>query len=189
MRLARNFRGLAKADDARDVFRSRTEAALVMAAIKKLAQTRATANVESADALWTVELVSGEGEQVDSKLVHVNRYFSCRLHGVGVEIDVPLLGDASYLIEGLDGAELVVGVHDGDQHSFRPYSSLQFVEIDLGFTICREESNAHRVLFQCLTRVQHRFVFDGGGNDVGKRIGISGGGDGQECLSYNPKDG
>src|SRR5882762_11772654 len=144
-----------------------------MAAIKKLAQTRATANVESADALWTVELVSGERKQVDSKLVHVNRYFSCRLHGVGVEIDLPLFGDAANLFERLDSAELIVGVHDGDQHSFRPYSAPKLIEVDLPFSIGSEVSDAHTALLQRLTHVQHRFVFDGGGDDVGKRISIS----------------
>ena len=108
-----------------------------MAAIKKLAQTRATANVESADAFWAIEFVSGEGEQVDSKVVHIHRDFSCGLHGVGVEIEVPLIGDAADFFERLNGAQFIVGVHDGDQHCFWAYSLLQFVEIDLTFTICR----------------------------------------------------
>ncbi len=85
-----------------------------------------------------------------------------------MEIDVSLLSDAAYLIEGLDSAELVVRVHDGDQHSFRAHSLMQLIEIDLAFAICREESNSHPALLQRLTRVQHRLVFDGGGDDVGK---------------------
>ena len=89
-----------------------------------------------------------------------------------MEIDVSLFSDAANLFERLDGAELIVGVHDGDQHSLPSYSLPQFVEINLTFTICREESNAHTALLQSLTRVQHRFVFDGSGDDVGRRIGI-----------------
>src|SRR5216684_3947103 len=45
--------------------------------------------------------------------------FSRRLHGVGVEVNVGLFGDAADFFEWLDGAELVVGVHDGDKNGFR----------------------------------------------------------------------
>jgi len=86
--------------------------------------------VESAYALWTVELV-GERKAVDSMLVHIDRYFSCRLHGVGVEIDVRSLAMRRSL-RAADGAQLIVGVHDGDQHSLRPHGLPQFVENQSG---------------------------------------------------------
>ncbi len=63
--IARDFRGFAEADDSGDVFRAGAEAALVMAAVEKLAEARAAADIESADAFWCVELVAREREQID----------------------------------------------------------------------------------------------------------------------------
>ena len=97
-----------------------------MAAVEKLAQARAAANVERADALGRVEFVAGEGEQIDLQRVHVERNFPGGLHGVGVEIDVGFGGDAADFFERLDGAELVVGVHDGDENGFGADGVAQF---------------------------------------------------------------
>jgi hypothetical protein len=55
---------LAKTYDSGDVFRARAEAALVMSAIEKLAETSSTADVESADAFGGVEFMSGERKQI-----------------------------------------------------------------------------------------------------------------------------
>ena len=48
------------------------------------------------------------------RVFYVEWNFSGGLHGVGVEIDVALQGEFSDLRERLNGAEFVVGVHDGD---------------------------------------------------------------------------
>src|SRR5438552_7638241 len=57
-RFARNFRGLAESNNAGDVFRAGAEAALVMAAIEKLAQTRSTADIKRADSLGRIQFVA-----------------------------------------------------------------------------------------------------------------------------------
>src|SRR5713101_2669115 len=113
-RFARELGGFAEPQDAGNVLRAGTEAALMMAAVEKLAEMGATANVESADALWGVKLVAGNGEKVDAESVHVNGKLSGGLNGVGVEIDIRFFGDVADFLERLDGSELIVGVHDGD---------------------------------------------------------------------------
>ena len=76
--------------------------------------------VEHADALGAVEFVAGEGQHVDVLLLDVDGQMSRRLHGVGVEQDALLPADRADLRNGLDGADLVVGVHDGDQAGVGP---------------------------------------------------------------------
>ena len=58
-------------------------------------------------------------EKIDAERVDVERNFSGGLHGVGVKEDVVLRGDLADLFERLDGAEFVVGVHDGDERGLR----------------------------------------------------------------------
>src|SRR5208283_4042708 len=59
-----DFRGFAEAYDSGDVFRAGAESALVMAAIEKLTQASAVADVERADAFGGIKLVAGEGKQI-----------------------------------------------------------------------------------------------------------------------------
>ncbi len=103
-RVAGDFRGFAESHDAGDVFRTRTEAALVMSAVEKLAQTSAAADVQGANAFGRINFVAGEGKKIESKRVDVNRDFAGGLHGVGVEIDVGFCGDPADFFEWLDGA-------------------------------------------------------------------------------------
>src|SRR5260370_39959811 len=135
-RLASDFSGLAEAHNAGDVFRAGTKAALVMTAVKKLAQTCSATNVQSADALGRIQFMSGNREQIDLELVDVDRDFSRGLHGVSVEVDVGFLGEVADLFERLDGAELVVGVHDGDENGFGPDGATQLLHIYLSVAIC-----------------------------------------------------
>ena len=67
--------------------------------------------------------------------VDVDGNFAGGLHCVGVEIDVGVFGDAADFFERLDGAELVVGVNDGDQNGFRPDGTAQIVEINQSIAI------------------------------------------------------
>jgi len=113
-RSEREFGGFAQADDARDVLGAGAKTTLMMAAIEKLAQASATANIVRANSFWSVELVAGDGEEIDPERADVDGNFSGGLHGVRVEVDVILSGDAADLFERLDCAELVVRVHDSD---------------------------------------------------------------------------
>ena len=110
----REFGSFAEADDAGNVLRARAETALMMAAIKKLAKPRAATDVQRANAFRCVKFVTGNGEQVDSENVDVERNFSGRLHCVCVEVDIVLNGDAADFFERLNCAKFVVGMHHGD---------------------------------------------------------------------------
>src|SRR2546427_1667008 len=165
-RFAGDSGSFAKPYISRDVFGAGTEAALGMAAIEKLAQARSATNVQCADALWRIQFVSGNGEEIDAQRIYVNWDFACGLHGVGVEVNVRILGDAADLFERLDCAELVVGVHDGDENRFGPDGAAKVSEINLAIGIRCKVSEANAALFERLASVQHRFMFDGAGNHM-----------------------
>src|SRR6266853_660731 len=165
-RLARDFGCFAEAHNSGDVFRAGTEAALVMSAVEKLAQTGSATNVQSADALGRIQCMSGNREQIHAERVDVDGNFTCGLHSVGVEINVGFLGDAADFLEWLDGAELVVGVHDGDENGFGPDGSAKVAEINLTVGASCKVSEANAALFERLASVEDSFMFDGAGNDM-----------------------
>ena len=165
-REAGEFGGFAEADDAGDIFRARAEAALVMSAIEKLAETRTALDEERANAFGGVELVAGDGEKIELQGFDVDGNFSGGLHGVGVEVDVGFGGDAADIGERLDGAEFVVGVHHGDENGFGAEGAAEFVEVDEAFVIDRKVGDGHAFFFEGLAGIEDSFVFDGGGDDV-----------------------
>jgi hypothetical protein len=84
-----------------------------------------------------VKLVAGDGEQVASDLVDIDRNLSRRLHGVGVEVNVGFGRNLSNLGDGLDNARLVVGEHDRDQLRIRSDRALHIRRIDQAAAIHR----------------------------------------------------
>jgi len=138
----------------------------VVATVEELLQTRAAANVESADTFGAVKLVRGDGKKIDAEGFYIERNFSGGLHGVGVEIDIALRGEFADLSERLHGAEFVVGVHDGDERGVRAKGFFDLVDSDDAVGIDREISDGHAVLFERLAGVEDGFVFDVGGDDM-----------------------
>ena len=80
----------------------------------------APADVQRAHAAGPVELVSGQGQHVDVLGVHVDRQVAHGLDGVHMEGDALFPAKRPDLSDGLDGANLVVGEHDGHQGGVRP---------------------------------------------------------------------
>ena len=114
-----------QAHDAGDVLRARPDALLVAAALRDGLDLGAFSDVDGAYPFRAVEFVGRYGEQVHVKVVHVCGYLAHRLDGVGMEGDVPVPGDRPCLGHGLDGADLVVGVHHGDEDGVFAYGRFQ----------------------------------------------------------------
>jgi hypothetical protein len=110
------FAGGAEGRDTGHVLGAGTAVALVMAAESGGREPGSLAHVERAHALGSVELVAAHAVKVDPERLHIDRDFAERLHAVHVQRNAGLAGDARNLGDGLHGAQLVVGVHDGDQH-------------------------------------------------------------------------
>ena len=106
------------------------------------------------------------GKEIDAKLFDVERNFSGGLNGIGVEIDVALRGEFSDLRERLNGAEFVVGVHDGDKSGVRTNRFFDLVDGDDAIAADGEIGDSNAFFFEGLASVQNGFVFNIGGNDV-----------------------
>ena len=109
--LTAQLRRPAQAHDARDVLRPGAQPPLVPSSLGNGRDLAALSDVEGSHALGAVELVSGDGEQVDPQGAHVHGDLAHALHGIGVQVDVFVCGDFADILYGLNGTDLVVGVH------------------------------------------------------------------------------
>ena len=114
----REFAGLGKTDDVGNVLRARTAGALLMSAQHERLQLGALADVEDADALRRVELVSAHRQHVDGNLLHVHRNLARDLHGVRMENRPVRPADLRHLLNRKENARLVVGPHDRNQRGW-----------------------------------------------------------------------
>lgn len=73
---------------------------------------RAPPDVESTDAFRAVDLMARKGGEIDAEVVDVEGKGAERLGCISVQQDATFASDLADLGEGLDSADLVVGVHD-----------------------------------------------------------------------------
>ena len=89
-----------------------------------------------------------------------------RLHRVNVEQYPGGPGNGSDLGHGLNGADLIVGSHHGDQDGIGPEGGLHRRRVHPALGVHRQVGHLIALLFQVLGRVEDGVVLDGGGNDV-----------------------
>ena len=158
--------GLAQAHDAGQVLGAGALAALLGAAVHQPLQAHAMAHVQRADALGRVELVARQAQKVDVLGLHVDLHVADGLHRVGVEQHAVPLRHRRQLRDGLDGADLVVGVHDGHQHGVRADSRLQLLRRHQAVAVHGQVGDLEALLLQLLAGVQDGVVLKVGGDDV-----------------------
>ena len=95
------------------VCRAAALGAFLSAAGNKFFQFHAVADVQCADALRSVKLVTAHAYHVCAKFLHVDVNVGHCLHAVGVEQCAVSMRYFAKLAHGLDCANLVVDVHDG----------------------------------------------------------------------------
>ena len=149
---SREVRGFSETNDAWDIFRAGAAIAFVMATVELRFEGRAGANVERTDALRAVYFVRGNGEQVHAETIYIERQLSGGLHGVAMEQDVCSGGDTANLFDGLNGAELVVGMHDADQNCFWLKRPADVFWIYDSFAAYGDEGDFRRQTFPKLAR-------------------------------------
>src|SRR6266403_3078990 len=163
------FAGLAEADDTGNIQRAGTHTALVAAAIDnggKLNARVAATNVERTDTFGSINLVAGDGEQVDIVLLDVDWDFADSLHTIDGENNAVFLGDLADFRHRIDDANLIVGIHDGDKNCFRRNGFTHVFRIDAAIALNRQIGDFVAVLFEALTGVEHSFMLDGLGDYV-----------------------
>src|SRR5881396_295910 len=117
-------------------------------------------------ALPILNLVAADGQQVDVVLLHVDRNLAYRLNTVHGEEDAMLLGNLADFSDGVNYANFIVGVHDGDQNRRGLNRGLQIVQAHAAVALDRQIRNFKTVLFQVLAGIKHSLVLDGLGDDV-----------------------
>ena len=123
----------AEADDARRCFPCQArKPALLVPAVEEGAERRAPLEVKGARALGAVDLVRGHGQQVDPPGPRRSRraifpYDWTASVWTRAPFSWAISGD---LRDGLDGADLVVGVHDRDQRGLRRHGIAERVKVE-----------------------------------------------------------
>src|ERR1700683_4035065 len=136
-------------------------AALVATAVndrRKLDAGILSAHVQSADAFGAVNLVPGNRHQVDAVFLDVHRNFADGLHAVHVEKNAFFFCDLANLRDGLDYADFVVGVHDGNQDGLGRDGFAQFVQVYAAVFLHREIGDFVTVFFEAFAGVERGLV-------------------------------
>ncbi len=176
------FQGGGHAHDAGQVLGAGPLAPLLSAALDEVGQDDALFGVEDANALGTVELVGGEGQKINVVFLHVDGDVAHSLDRVGVEENAGPAADGADLPDGLDGADLVVGVHDGDQAGLRRDGGLHLLGRHQTVAVDVQISDGEALFFQLLQGVEHGVVLKGRGDDVGLALPLAPGGHGANGL-------
>ena len=136
------------------------------AALHYALQLRAPANVERTHAFGPVELVGGKGEQIDTQGIYVRGNLAHALHGIGMQVDVLLRSQPADLLQRLDGSDLVVGMHDGDENGVGANGRLQGGEIDQALAGHGQIGDLKALLLQFAAGLQDGRMLDAGGDDM-----------------------
>jgi hypothetical protein len=130
----------------------------------------AAANVEGADSLGTVDLVAGDGHEVDVVGDDVDGDLADGLNGVAMEEDTLLMAELADGLDGLDDADFVVGVHDGDEDglvgAFGDDGALEVFHVNEAVGLDGEVGDAEAGLLETLTGVEGGLVLGDLGDDV-----------------------
>ncbi|MCY1415436.1 hypothetical protein D9M71_309180 [compost metagenome] len=136
------------------------------------ADARLATHVERADALRTVGLVGGEGHQVDLELLQVDVHLAGGLGRVDVEQDAAGTGQLADGGDVVDGADLVVHVHDRNQDGVVTQRGLDLGRSDQAVFGRVQIGHFEAFALELAAGVQHRLVLDLRGDDVLALAGV-----------------
>jgi len=105
--------------------------------------------------------VAAHGVEVDAESLHINRDLAERLDAIHVQQDAGFARDDGDFGDGLERAELVVGVHDGDQHGLGAQLAADVIGVDHAARGHSKASYLHAFGGELLASREHRGVFDG----------------------------
>ena len=160
-----------QADAARGVLGARAQAALLAAAVNQRLERDALFDIEHAHAARAAELVRGEREHINAHRLHVDRHVADRLHRVRVELRADRMRQLCNLADRLNGADLIVRRHDGDERSVLGKLALQLLEVDMALLVHIQIGDAVAFLLERLAGVEHRVMLDLGGDQMLAALG------------------
>ena len=137
-----------------------THAALVAAAVdlRRHLKRRLAAHEQGADALGAVELMRRQAQEIDVVAPHVHVNLADALRRVGVERHAALATEGADGTDVVQHADLVVGMHDGDDGRVVPDGVRHERRRDQAFRIRGEIGDVHAQAFEPRAGVQHGLV-------------------------------
>ena len=140
--------------------------------MKEARKLHATAQIEEADALRTVQLMATRRHEVNLQFIDIEWDMGVGLDGIRMEEDAlacllrMLLQTRTDLCDRLDGAYFVVRDHDADEQRVRSDRCHHGVRIDMALTVDREIRYIEAPLLEIRTGIQDRMMLDLIGDDV-----------------------
>ena len=141
--------------------------ALLAAAVQLRQDGRAAPQPQRTDALGALQLVAGHREQVHAQRSDVDIQPGRSLHGVKVDERRRLGAHPRHQLgDGLDGADLVVGQLQRDQHCLLGERRAELVGVDPAVAIDRQPDDLEPELLEVAAGVEHGVVLDRAGDDA-----------------------
>ena len=113
-----------------------------------------------------MELVRRERKHIDVLRLYIDVDVTGGLHGVGMEQHARVMADLADLGDRQDGADLVVGIHDGHKAGIRADGVLHLLRRYGPDGADGQKLDFKALLFQLFERVQHGMMLKCSGNDV-----------------------
>ena len=141
-------------------------AGLLTAAIDQVLGPYALTAVQCTHALGAIELVGAHGQHIHAQLLHIHGDGTHSLHRVGVHPHAMLVGDFGDLLDGLDGADLVVGHHNADQCGVGTDGSLHVLGADVALGGGTDIGHFKAHALQCSHAVHDGMMLKSAGDEV-----------------------
>jgi Ca-activated chloride channel family protein len=156
----------AKGGGQRHILRPGATASLLRPAEEVGRQRQAAADPERTDPLRRVDLVAGDGQEIDSQPLDVEVDLPERLHRIGVNDHTALAAGVRDLLNRLQHARLVVGEHYGHEPRVGPESIDDCRGVDAPRPVAWDDGDRVPPIFQIVHRLADGGVFNGGGHDM-----------------------
>ncbi len=158
--------GLAKADNAGDVFSSPAAPFFLVSADEKRCELGPLFHVERPHALGGMKLVAGQRQHVDAGALYIHRHLPGRLDGIRMEHDPLFSGGMGDLRYGKNNAGLVVCPHDANDSGILGHMVIEVFNIQVALPIDRHPCDPVTGLGQMLAQIFYCRMLHPGGNDV-----------------------
>ena len=116
--------------------------------------------------------MGGESHQVNAIFIHIHRNFSDGLCGIAEYQYAVFAGNGTDFLHRHDGANFIIGIHDGDQDRIGFDRGFQFCQVDQSVVFYFQVGHFPAFFFNMLAGIQHRFMFDIAGDDMVALAGI-----------------
>mmetsp|Transcript_13831 Transcript_13831/g.47856 ORF Transcript_13831/g.47856 Transcript_13831/m.47856 type:complete len:205 (-) Transcript_13831:205-819(-) len=138
------------------VFCAGPSSSLVPCTMHEVGKFGSMTDVQRSDPSRSIELVTSDGQEVDSEVIHVNRDLANRLRGIGVYQDAFAPCDLGNAPDVVDGSCLIVRQHDRNKGRVFPYGSSHLLGVNLSVLVDPHVRDLHAVnLLEILAALQH----------------------------------